>query len=163
MDSKNWFFDVYFCLWRYEKLETEDPERRRQEAAVEELVRINHKIVSKYKINRKVLIKYKINHNIVSKYKINHNFLITYKSNHTKVSKYKINHKILRHITLYNILLHHNIVTESQVQCWVNVTVFAKVCLLIGLLLEITRLVVRLFVTMAKMALYTGIWSLTAS
>lgn len=29
---------------KYEKLETEDPERRRQEAAVEELVRINHKI-----------------------------------------------------------------------------------------------------------------------
>ena len=34
-----------FLIQRYEKLETEDPERRRQEAAVEELVRINHKIV----------------------------------------------------------------------------------------------------------------------
>ena len=34
-----------FLILRYEKLETEDPERRRQEAAVEELVRINHKIV----------------------------------------------------------------------------------------------------------------------
>ena len=31
---------------KYEKLETEDPEKKKQEATLDELVRINHKIVS---------------------------------------------------------------------------------------------------------------------
>ena len=31
---------------KYEKLETEDPEKRKQEATLDELVRINFKIVS---------------------------------------------------------------------------------------------------------------------
>ena len=32
---------------KYEKLETEDPEKKKQEATMDELVRINHKIVRK--------------------------------------------------------------------------------------------------------------------
>ena len=42
---------VYCYMWpnidpRYEKLETEDPEKKRQEATIDELHRINYKIVS---------------------------------------------------------------------------------------------------------------------
>ena len=33
---------------KYEKLETEDPEKKKQEATLDELVRINHKIVSSF-------------------------------------------------------------------------------------------------------------------
>ena len=33
---------------KYEKLETEDPEKKKQEATLDELVRINFKIVSKH-------------------------------------------------------------------------------------------------------------------
>ena len=32
---------------KYEKLETEEPEKKKQEAALDELARINHKIVSR--------------------------------------------------------------------------------------------------------------------
>ena len=35
---------------KYEKLETDDPEKKKQEATQEELVRINHKIVSFVKL-----------------------------------------------------------------------------------------------------------------